>query len=219
MNTNRTHRGRMAGTVGICGTAMMFFREGLARGAESGAASGGSAPAKALDPTSLDRLHDVIAPAPVPWWPPAPGWLWLLALLALAGLIVLLRWFVSWQRNRYRWEAVAEWKQQAARLQDSGQRAAALTAMSVLLKRVALTAYPRREVASLHGHAWLAFLDRTTATQAYSNEEGAVLERVVYDPRSAAAVDDACANRISGLVHDWIAHHRRDSVRRGEGAC
>ena len=30
----------------------------------------------------LDQLEPLIAPAPISWWPPAPGW-WLLALLAL----------------------------------------------------------------------------------------------------------------------------------------
>ena len=23
---------------------------------------------------SLDRLHDIVTPAPAPWWPPAPAW-------------------------------------------------------------------------------------------------------------------------------------------------
>lgn len=37
-----------------------------------------------LDPTSLDRLHDLVLPSSVPWWPPAPGWYGVLGLLVLA---------------------------------------------------------------------------------------------------------------------------------------
>lgn len=173
------------------------------------------------DPTSLDRLHDLVAPAPVPWWPPAPGWYWVFGALALGLLWVAVHGFIWWQRNRYRREALAEWKREAERLRESGQRAAALTAMSVLLKRVALTAFPRREVARLHGSAWLAFLDRTTATTAYSNPNGAALERAAYDPRSAAEMDDTQAKEISGLVHHWIARHRpkREAKATKEAAC
>ena len=57
-------------------------------------------------PTSLDRLHDVIVPPPVPWWPPAPGWLVIGFLLVL----VLVCWFIRgirpWQSNCYRREAL-----------------------------------------------------------------------------------------------------------------
>ena len=38
------------------------------------------------DPASLENLRHIVQPAPVPWWPPAPGW-WLLALI-LIGLLV-----------------------------------------------------------------------------------------------------------------------------------
>ena len=41
----------------------------------------------------LDQLEPLIAPAPIGWWPPAPGW-WLLAVLVpllLWGLTRLLQ--------------------------------------------------------------------------------------------------------------------------------
>jgi hypothetical protein len=163
------------------------------------------------DPTSLDRLHDVIAPAPAPWWPPAPGWYWVLGLLFVIVLVLALRFIIRWQHNRYRREALAEWHRQDVRLRESGERASALTAMSVLLKRVAVTAFPRHEVAPLNGSAWLAFLDRTTGTTAYSSAEAAALERAAYDPRSAADIDDARAQKTSKLVYRWIADHRSDT--------
>ena len=42
------------------------------------------------DPTSLERLHDIVLPPPVPWWPPAPGWYWVMGLLG--ALLLLVEW-------------------------------------------------------------------------------------------------------------------------------
>ena len=48
-------------------------------------------------PTGLDRLHDIVLPPPIPWWPPAPGWYVVLGVLLLAGLAAA--WW-SWKRWR-----------------------------------------------------------------------------------------------------------------------
>ena len=61
-------------------------------------------------PTSLDRLHDVIAPPPVPWWPPAPGWYYLFAFVLVLLVVLTIRGIIRWQHNRYRREALAEWR-------------------------------------------------------------------------------------------------------------
>lgn len=160
------------------------------------------------DPGSLDRLHDVIAPPPVPWWPPAPGWLWLLALAAFVALIAAVRTFLIWQRNRYRREALAELRRTSAQLEDSNTRPGALTKLAELTKRTALSAYPREQVASLNGKEWLAFLDRTGSTTAFTQGPGERLEHIAYDPRVAANLDESQTRELSAVVHHWIRHHR-----------
>ena len=49
-----------------------------------------------LDPAGLDRLHDIIVPSPVPFWPPAPGWYLLAAFVAF-----LLVWLIVRQVKSY----------------------------------------------------------------------------------------------------------------------
>jgi len=103
----------------------------------------------------LSQLRDIHLPAPVSWWPPAPGWWALLALvLIVAGLVV---WFYR-RRRRNRWRAIA--LNELARLRTT-QPEGLLSDLSVLLRRVAISRFPRREVAALTGEDWLAFLDRT----------------------------------------------------------
>ncbi len=160
------------------------------------------------DPTNLDRLHEVIAPPFTPWWPPAPGWYWLLGALGILLLVGVARGFRSWQRNRYRREALAEWHRQEALLHKPGQRPAALASLGELLKRTALSVFPREEVAALTGPAWLAFLDRTSATTGFSTGPGASLESAAYDPRTATMLDEARAREAALLVRHWITHHR-----------
>ncbi|HEX4987063.1 MAG TPA: DUF4381 domain-containing protein, partial [Burkholderiales bacterium] len=68
------------------------------------------------------------------------------ALLAVAAW-ALWRWHRRREANRYRREALAE----LARLED-------VAGIPPLLKRTALAAWPRKEVAALSGAQWVAFL-------------------------------------------------------------
>lgn len=162
-----------------------------------------------LHPTSLEKLHDIVVPGPTPWWPPAPGWYWVMGLLALLGVALLWRVLVHWQRNRYRREALAE----LARIETAAQSAGpgedpadtALPALAELLKRTALTAYPRAQVAALTGPAWFEFLDAIGGTR-FSAGAGAALAQGNYQTgeRDDTAVHTAA---IAREVRHWIRQH------------
>lgn len=160
------------------------------------------------DPASLGRLHDIVTPPPVPWWPLAPGWYWIMALVASVMVALLIQDVIHWQRNRYRREALAELKRRQDMLDQPNQRVAALAALGELLKRTALTVWPRMDVAALNGPQWFAFLDRAGHTDRFSRGIGALLEDIAYDSRRARAIDDAKARELTEAVSDWIKNHR-----------
>ena len=54
------------------------------------------------DPYSLDNLRDIVEPASIPWWPPAPGVWLLLGLVAVWLVAGLVLWWVHWRRQAYR---------------------------------------------------------------------------------------------------------------------
>jgi Domain of unknown function (DUF4381) len=159
------------------------------------------------DLTSLDRLHDIIIPPAAPWWPPAPGWYWVFGFVAIAFLIVALRLLLRWQHNCYRREALAELARLEAALDDPAQRGAALTGFAELLKRAALSAWPREDLASLTGSAWLSFLDHTGRTKSFTEGPGALLEPVAYDPRLADGLKAPQLHELAGQVRHWLKHH------------
>lgn len=159
------------------------------------------------DPASLDRLHDIVVPGPAPWWPPAPGWLWVLAVVAVLVLALLLRGIVHWQKNRYRREALAELARLEAAAASGPPWDDALAGLSELLKRTALTAYPREEVAALTGPPWFAFLDRSAGTR-FAAGLGAVLEQSTYGERDPAW-NAARTRELTTEVRAWIKQHGR----------
>jgi hypothetical protein len=165
------------------------------------------------DPTSLDRLHDIMAPPPVPWWPPAAGWYWLLGFLCVAVAIAIVRFIIHCQRNRYRREALAECDRFQSQLASAELRTKALAGIAEVLKRTALSAYPRERVASLTGPAWLAFLDRTARMQGFASGSGALLENSAYGCVAPAQLDEAQAQEAASLVRRWIAHHRTELAK------
>jgi len=108
----------------------------------------------------LANLADIVLTAPPPWWPPAPG-VWIVAGALVAALTVALwRCLRRYQANAFLRRAAVELDAVAAR---SWPDAAAMeTAVSSILKRVALVVYGRGQVAELTGAAWMEFLARTT---------------------------------------------------------
>jgi hypothetical protein len=144
--------------------------------------------------SDLNQLHDIHLPAAVSWWPPAPGWWGVLALvLIVAGLVYVI--YTRRRRNRWRAKALAE----LARLRDAAPERL-LRDLSVLLRRVAISRFPRHDVAALTGEAWLAFLDRSLGdAKAFQSGAGRVLLSGPY--ASNAEVDTAS---LIVLCERWI---------------
>jgi Domain of unknown function (DUF4381) len=160
------------------------------------------------DAASLDRLRDIVVPAPAPWWPPAPGWYWVLGAVLLATILLAVRFLICWQQNSYRREALAQLSRLERTLHDPARRAAALTAFAELLKRAALSVWPRGKVASLTGSTWVAFLESSGATKAGFAE---TIERVAYDPGTVSNLNETQVRELAAQVRDWLKHHRAET--------
>lgn len=147
---------------------------------------------------ALAALRDIQLPGDPSWWPPAPGW-WLLALLLLALTAGVGR--ALWRRYRLRLRL----RRVLARLDalvdgyTPSQACEFVTALSALLRRVALSHYPREQVAPLTGEAWLRFLDEHGGRGGFRQGAGRVLADGAY--RRECEVD---VPALAGLARAWI---------------
>lgn len=148
-------------------------------------------------PQLLDLLHPPVEPAPVAWLPQTLGWqivgAWLLVVSALLG-IQGYRW---WKRNRYRREALAQLRE-ISKQQDPERTAGEI---ALLIKRTALAAYPRAEVASLYGEQWAEFLIA-------SSKDDHRVQRAAQALASAAYRTDTQPSSLIEPARRWIKVHR-----------
>ena len=146
-----------------------------------------------MDPkvaAALEGLRDIHLPAPVSFWPPAPGW-WALAaaILALAGAIYLA---IRVRRQRQRslcTLALRELTALETRAGVESERAALAIGLTTLLRRVALGS-DARDIASLHGEHWIAFLTQGRSDAACSPRVARELVHSAYAGDHAAATGD-----------------------------
>ena len=141
---------------------------------------------------SLDRLHDIVLPPEVPWWPIAPGWYVVLGILLVLGLVLAHR---AWKRHRanaYRRAALRE----LAVAQD-------VPSVAELLRRTALAVAPREDIAEMTGIAWLDWLS-AQSPEAVPDAMREQLTTGVYDRRRP----DHELTALREFAARWIAHHR-----------
>lgn len=152
---------------------------------------------------ALSQLHDIHLPARISWWPPAPGW-WLL--LAIALLAVGVLYAVHRLRNRNHWRRFALMELTRLREQHASQHfapRAVVSELSILLRRVAISRFPRAEVAALNGDAWLVFLDRGLGENAaFQSDAGRLLTSVPYRPEMA--IDPSTLSAVFALAERWL---------------
>ena len=105
----------------------------------------------------LAQLYDIRGLGHISWWPLAPGWWGLFALMSLIAAVIY------WRRRAY-WRS---WKGDArraldrldARLTDKNVQETAAS-LSTLLRRIAMQRHSRQECAGLWGEGWLRWLSQ-----------------------------------------------------------
>ena len=151
-----------------------------------------AAPASAPGPD----LRDIHLPAEPSWWPPAPGW-WLLAALVLVAIVVAV-W--TWRRQRRlrgcRQQVLHELEQLIRQHRDDGSPERLLRDLHHLLRRVARRHDPR--ATRQQGMAWRQTLARVPVDAA-TLDRLCALDELIYQP--PAARDDEVT---LAAVRTWL---------------
>ncbi len=149
-------------------------------------------------------LRDIHLPAPVGWWPPAPGW-WLLAALVLAaGAYAGLHYY----RRRNRRAVLRTLASLAAALEAGEEPVRCLQRLSTVLRRYAMTVGggPRAGgVPGLAGRRWLEYLDARWHREAFTRE-GWLLVEAPYAPTEAVSREQA--DVLLRLAGEWVRAQR-----------
>ncbi len=151
---------------------------------------------------ALSDLRDIHLPPPVSWWPPAPGW-WLLAALVVLLALGVYAWRRLRTRERWRAYALGQLADLRARHAQAATPSSSLRELSVLLRRVAISRFPREEVAALSGDAWLAFLDCSFGDEpVFRSAAGQLLSIGPY--AREASVEPQSINALFDLCERWL---------------
>lgn len=151
----------------------------------------------------LNQLHDLREPPPVSMWPSTHAWWVLGAVLLLLLAVAIWRWLRHRRANAYRREAL----QRLGELEPALVRgeAGALAGLDELLRRTALAAFPRADVAALAGTEWAAYLDR-----GLKGHPGAGFQDIAPSLANAPYVRRTPTFDGAGLAklaRRWIRHH------------
>ncbi|MBR0651777.1 DUF4381 domain-containing protein [Roseomonas terrae] len=138
------------------------------------------------DTPTREAMHGLILPPPVAFWPATPAW------YAVYGIVAALLAWCGWLAWR-RWRANA-YRREALR----AVAGAAPAEIAAILKRAALAAWPRAQVAGLAGADWAAFLRRTAPRAGLDAAAAERLAMLAYAPAGPSARSDA---------ERWIRFH------------
>ena len=153
---------------------------------------------------NLANLHDIVLAQPISWWPLAPGWYVLAFVIVAVVLVFAWRARRRWIARRYRRQALLELR---AIQHSSLESADAAANLMTLLKRTALTAYPRQQVAGLSGADWWSFLDQCTGGEKFRKQLGPATSALVYSDSPSTDATAAIVQQLSVATEFWIRNH------------
>ena len=165
-------------------------------------------PMNSPDPASLQNLNDIALPESVAWWPLAGGWYFIIGMVLIILTWSVYRWIKRWTNNRYRRTALNHLRVLTKDIHDPDKRASGLRQLPILLKRTALSVYPRRQLASLTGKDWHDFLNSKVSTPSFDSTASALLDEVSYTIGDLDSVDNQASDALLEACKDWLKHHQ-----------
>ena len=128
-------------------------------------------------------LRDLHLPEAIGWWPLAPGWWVVIALVGAFAAWFAWREYRLWRFNAPRRHALRELARYESEYLEHRNPVVLGKQVSELLRRGMLAYAPRAEVAGLTGEAWLAWLDEGLPVPYFHTEGGRSLLQLPYrDP-------------------------------------
>jgi hypothetical protein len=157
----------------------------------------------------VQGIKEIILPEPVSYTPQTVGCWILFSIIGLLFIWWAWRRYVTWRFNRYRREALTELAEIEQHLNRKPERISALAAMAALVKRTAIHAFGRSNVAELSGQTWLEFLDRTGAGDNFSHGQDRLLSEFAYIKHETLnEMSKENIEQVLALVRDWIIRHK-----------
>ena len=151
------------------------------------------------------HLIDIRIPESIGWWPLAPGWLMLIAVVAIAVAWSLRGRIGKSKSGVLRHEATQIFDQ----LQTDGDVASYCHRMTSLLRKTAVNGDVSRSVGSLHGAEWVCWLEDSVGV-VFSTEARNLLCDECYR-ESPAFVQTAVHSELA----NWLTQYKR--MRRQQG--
>ena len=158
------------------------------------------------------QLQDIHLPESASFWPLAPGWWILFALIVAITTWITFKALKRAKKKKYQRKILAKFKTLENKLKENPNNAT-IAQINTLLRQVAITYYPRSKVASLTGDDWLHFLDVTGDTHDFSHGAGRILIEAPYqfDKKSASqtkegenqAIENLNLNKFIPLIQNW----------------
>ena len=164
------------------------------------------------------QLHDIHLPEAISWWPLAPGWWALLALLVFVVVSLILL-YKTRHRRRHNRQLHHEIEQQLDTVKQDyrqGGNAVILTReLSELLRRAGISYYPARDIAGLTGEDWLAFLSQTHAKErpgfSFASDTASILLTAPYlDDEADIDPGVLDSGKLIALCESWLMQSHKN---------
>lgn len=153
---------------------------------------------------ALSELADIRMPGEISWWPLAPGWWVLLAILVVLAIYGAWRLQKRLVLQRRLGGAVTELTKARAVLNMAGdsnmeQRLIYVNSVNAVLRRVAMLHMDHNRVAGLSGQHWISFLREHDKAGLLTPALSEVLSQGRFAPRC-----DVDADALERMAREWI---------------
>lgn len=125
------------------------------------------------------ELQDIHLPPTADIWPLAIGWWILLVLIIAIASWLIIKTLQRIKRKKHQAKILAKFTALEEKLKAEPSNTV-IAEINTLLRQLAITYYPRAEIASLTGADWLQFLDESGDTQDFSRGAGRILIEAPY---------------------------------------